>query len=355
MTITIATSDLVGAAKVANGLIPRRNTIPVLSYAHLEVTAPGRASLTSTDLDVHVTEALEIEGGEKGQQVLLSPARLLQIARVANGSIGLDIGENTLRVTSGPASATFNRLIPAVDFPNHPTRSTPHEIKVGEADLHRLLSSVLPFLSGDETRYYLSGVYLHSHEGKMRAVTTDGHRMAICDTDVDMPEWSGIVPRSTAKLLLAQTRAGGNRNVSIGLGELCIDAKIGERRISSKTIDGTYPDYHRVIPDHSEGELGVQFAVTPAMLAPFSTHCRRALTFDCEAGHVSQKSLDWDMTITMPCEGKGRVGFDPKYLREIVNTLGGTAQVTAMATDQPAVVRGDDAGLMYVLMPMRID
>jgi DNA polymerase-3 subunit beta len=281
-----------------------------------------------------------------------------------------DAEQERLVITSGPAQFSLQTL-PADDFPALSVDDLDHAFTLAAGDLKRLIEKTQFAISTEETRYYLNGIYLHAAEsdGKptLRAVATDGHRLA----QIDLPLPSGaegmpgvIVPRKTV-VDLAKLVEDADGHVSIELSPSKIRVSAGRVVLTSKLIDGTFPDYGRVIPQGNDKQLEVDNAV-------FAQAVDRVSTLSSDKGRAVKLALgDGKLTLSVnnPESGSAtedlavdynldalEIGFNARYLLDISKQLeSGTAEFLLADSGSPTIVRDSkDASALYVLMPMRV-
>jgi len=234
-------------------------------------------------------------------------------------------------------------------------------------ELRRLIDKTKFAISTEETRYYLNGIYVHAHDGALRAVATDGHRLALAEMDIP-PGAEGlpgvIIPRKT----VAEIRRlidGGDADVSLSVSEAKIRFHYGSAVLTSKLIDGTFPDYERVIPKGNEKELTIDNKV-------FADAVDRVATISAEKSRSIKISLTQDnlaLTVNNPESGNAHeelmvdysadpleIGFNAKYLLDVANQIEGRdATFFLDSPASPALVKdAEDPGALFVLMPLRV-
>ena len=356
-------------------VVERRSTIPILAHLHL-VAADGRLILRGTDLDLEAETEIPAETTGNGG-AFTAPANLLAdvVGKLRpGGRVTLETDGATLRVASGRTRVTLNTL-PPEDFPDIGPQSYSHRFELAAATLGRLIAATEFAISTDETRYYLAGIFLHVVETEagavLRAVATDGHRMARFETaapagSLGMPPI--IVPRKVVGEVKRLTKdAAGPIGLAVSERriELTIAAKSGPARLSSKLIDGTFPDYQRVIPQaHSkhiafdretclaaaERVATISGDRSNALKLGFGDALLRIENRSPEFGHAEDEmEVDYDGA---PIE----IGFNGRYLAECLGVLtGDRARIDLDSPGAPALLRaaaGDE--LVIVLMPMRV-
>lgn len=371
-TASVAAADLARAVAFARQPVERRNATPVLDTVLLRFE-PGRATVCGTDLDTHCEMSVEAEC-DAPFGLCVTPDRIASVARIA-GKERVEItltpprrdAVATCEVRAGDLSARFYSIIPDADFP---TFSTPEgdgvaAAQIAERELHRLLGDTIPCISTEETRYYLNGVYMHAKEdGTLRAVATDGHRLALRRSEVAFPATlNGILPRRAAHILHRALRADGNATITLaGTGlKQAATPDSGDWRIGFKLIDGTFPDYERVIPKDAPTwaipvSLGmIRRAMSFSSPGIFGSGSGHFLKFDLPAGKLSAR-LDDASEVTFPLSGATGdvvVGFNGHYLRDFLRR-NSPAVLRSKGPGDPALVETEDPMLTQVIMPVRV-
>lgn len=371
MKIKISREDLLKSMGYLLGAVEKRNTMAILSF--LLVKAEGNSlALTATDLDICIKDAIPADVQKPGT-VTVSAQMLNDIARKLPQDALIDIevvGNNRLSITSGRSSFKLGYLAPE-EFPTLDLKALPHHFSLKSEDLRRLIDHTRFAISTEETRYYLNGIYLHiiTDEGTplLRAVATDGHRLA----KVDLPAPAGsencpgvIVPKKALDCL-RKLIDSGDQDIAIELSETTIRFRIGDVLLSSKLIDGTYPDYAHVIPKNNPRTMEVNrlaFAQAIDRIAVMSQEKTRAIKLNFTPNNVTLSSAspeagsaveELDIVYNAdPLE----IGFNVRYLLDVAHQAEGeTFRLALNEPSSPAVVEGSvDQRALYVLMPMRV-
>jgi DNA polymerase-3 subunit beta len=372
MKVTLERAALLKSLGHVHRVVERRNTIPILSNV-LIVADEEALRLKATDLDLEIVESSPAEIGMPGSTTV--PAHTLYdiVRKLAEGAqVSLEGGGDAtqLIVRSGRSRFTLQTL-PAADFPDLAAGEFPHHFELKATDLRRLIEKTQFAISTEETRYYLNGIYLHTFEvdgeTRMRAVATDGHRLA----RVELPAPAGsegmpgvILPRKTVgevQKLLEEPEAV----VTIELSPAKVRFSVGAVVLTSKLIDGTFPDYNRVIPAANDKRLVVE-------RADFAAAVDRVSTISSERGRAVKLSLSEGrlvLTVTNPDSGTATeeievdydaepldIGFNSRYLLDIAAQLDGDTALLKLADPgSPTLVQDrEGAAALYVLMPMRV-
>ncbi|MBW7851825.1 MAG: DNA polymerase III subunit beta [Rhodospirillales bacterium] len=372
MKLTIERAALLKSLAHVQSVVERRNTIPILSNVKLEGRS-GALSLNATDMDLDIIETVSAEVSQPGATT--APAHTLYdiVRKLPDGSqIELeqtgDDGQLTLR--SGRSKFTL-ACLPVEDFPVMSGGELPNVFTLSAAELRALIDRTRFAISTEETRYYLNGIYVHTARNMgvdvLRAVATDGHRLA--RFEVPLPEGAEgmpgvIVPRKTVgelRKLIDETAV----EVTVSLSESKIRFAFDEAVLTSKLIDGTFPDYERVIPADNDKNLEVDcrtFAQAVDRVSAISTEKSRAIKLSIEKGALvlSASSPENGSAVeeieavysSTPLE----IGFNSRYLLDILAQVEGDAvRFTMSDAASPTVVREvADGSAVYVLMPMRV-
>ena len=353
-------------------VVERRNTIPILANVLVKVGG-GRLSLTATDMDMDIVESVDCNVVSDG--TLTVPAHTLYdiIRKLPDGSeVSLETSGESGRVavTSGRSSFMLPSL-PADEFPSMSGEDMPHRFVLAAVDAKSMIDRTRFAISSEETRYYLNGIYLHSTTSNdvsvMRAVATDGHRLA--RVEMPLPEGAAdmpavIVPRKAVnEIRKLIDDSDGEIAVSLSNSKLCFS--FGDTVLTTKLIDGTFPDYERVIPSGNDKALQVNckiFADAVDRVATISTEKSRSVKLQLNDGSlVLSASSPESGTAREELEvsygsGPMEIGFNSRYLLDIANQIEGEGVVFLLAdAASPTIVRDqDDESSLYVLMPMRV-
>jgi DNA polymerase-3 subunit beta len=372
MRVTLERSNLLKSLNHVHRVVERRNTIPILSNVLLSASGAS-LELKATDLDLEVTEATAATVDQAGATTV--PAHLLYdiVRKLPDGAevmLKVDESGNSMSVVSG-RSAFRLQCLPQADFPELSAGSFSHTFRLDSEALKGLIEKTQFAISTEETRYYLNGIYFHTHEdgGKLtlRSVATDGHRLA--RADIEAPAGSEgmpgiIIPRKTVSELQKLVDAPDVK-VTTELSETKIRFTIGSVVLTSKLIDGTFPDYQRVIPTGNDKQLIIDrqsFAQAVDRVSTISSERGRAVKLSISAGQVT-------LTVNNPDSGSAteevaadydsdpiEIGFNAKYLLDVAAQLsGGEARFMLADAGSPTLIHDTtDEHALYVLMPMRV-
>lgn len=373
MKLTIERSDLLNALSHVQNVVERRNTIPILSNVLMEAKG-DQVTFVATDLDIEAVDSADARISSEG--AITAPAGTLfdvvrKLPSGADVELELNPENRRLSIRSGRSQFALPTL-PATDFQTMTGDDSAVSFDVEAAELRRLIDKTRFAISTEETRYYLNGVYLHVADGDakqkvLRAVATDGHRLALADSPA--PAGSEgldgvIVPRKAigeVRRLIDQA----DGDVSISVSETKIVFRAGRAVLTSKLIDGSFPDYQRVIPKGNEKRLIIDnkaFEAAVDRVSTVSAERSRSVKLSISEGKVT-------LAVNSAETGQGHeeieceyseepmeIGFNAKYLLDV------TAQIEAEDAEfllndpaSPALILDPgDAGARYVLMPLRV-
>lgn len=372
MKVTLERSALLKSLGHVHRVVERRNTIPILSNVLLRAS-DQTLHFKATDLDLEVVDSVTADVGQSGATTL--PAHTLYeiVRKLPDGAqVSLELGgnEGQLLLRSGRSRFTLQSL-PESDFPDISVGELDNTFALPAADLKKLIDKTQFAISTEETRYYLNGIFMHTVDvdgnTMLRAVATDGHRLA--RIEIPAPKGSGgmpgvIVPRKAVAELLKLLEETTD-DVTVALSSTKVRFSVGNVVLTTKLIDGTFPDYGRVIPAGNDKRLVVD-------RDPFAAAVDRVSTISSERGRAVKLSLadgKLTLTVTNPDSGTAteeievdydaaplEIGFNARYLLDITGQLDSdTALFKLSDSGSPTVVQDrDGAAALYVLMPMRV-
>jgi DNA polymerase-3 subunit beta len=377
MKLTIERAALLKALGHVQSVVERRNTIPILSNVLMSAN-DGRVAFSATDLDMEVADSTPAHVDGTGQ--ITAPAHTLyeivrKLPEGADVSLSYTGEDPRLQVRAG--RSRFNLpVLPAGDFPMMSSDGLSDPIGVDTNDLVRLIDKTRFAISTEETRYYLNGLYLHAvvedGEAKLRAVATDGRRLALAE----MPAPAGfsgapgvIIPRKTINEARRLMDDAGE-TVTMGVSAQKVRFGFDHAAMTSKVIDGSFPPYERVIPRDNKRVIMLDnalFAAAVDRVATISTEQSRAVNLSIESGRMTLtvRTMDAGQAVEeLEIDYDGEpfvVGFNARYLLDVTGQIGGdTAEFRfaeqaggATLMDPTLVLDPTDAGVQYVLMPLR--
>lgn len=359
MKFTIEQPVLAAALSKVNGAVEKRNTIPILGNV-LIYAAGNHIAVTGTDLDISVTTTAPATVSEPGSTTV-SAAMLFDIVKKLNKGklITFTADDRNATIKSGRSDIKLG-VLTADDFPQIASAEYAASVEATQEDVKRLFDLSAFAMSTEETRYYLNGVYLHSVDRSLRAVSTDGHRLAQVDSEVRADIAGVIVPRKTVNLVKSLLTEG---DATVRVSEAKVRFEFGDTVVTSKVIDGVFPDYTRVVPN------SFKLSVTAD-----ATDLKRAGDLVSSVSNERTKAVKIALTedlITLEVNGgidNGReevecqyagdafsVGVNSKYLAEVLQMCGDEAELSFNDSMSPMQVKtGGDDKVLWVLMPMRV-
>ncbi|MCI5048451.1 MAG: DNA polymerase III subunit beta [Aquisalinus sp.] len=371
MKVIIERSTFLKALGHVQSVVERRNTIPILSNVLLQ--AEGNAlALTATDLDIEIAEQVSADVEQAGA-ITASALTLYEIVRrlPEGAQVRLDTegSDGRLKLTAGKSD--FNlAVLPDQDFPSLTVDNEGVEFSMPSKELKRLIDKTRFAMSQEETRYYLNGVYFHAvTEGDraLRAVATDGHRLARLDSP--LPDGADnipgvIIPRK-AVLELRRLLDDAGEQVQVSVSEAKVRFTFDSVTLTSKLIDGTFPDYQRVIPSGNDRTLKVEtadFAKAVDRVSTVSADKTRSVKMILEGDHLQlivnnpeTGSAQEELNVDYGAEAL-EIGFNAKYLLDVASQIDGdTATFEFADPSSPTLISDEeDVQALYVLMPLRV-
>jgi len=367
MKATIERATLLKSLGHVQSVVERRNTIPILSNVLIEARDDNSMRLMATDLDLQVDESVPATVSQTGATTVPAHTLFDIVRKLPEGSqVELNAADGKMQLSAGRARFNLSTL-PRDDFPVISEGDLPTTFELPAATLRQIIDKTRFAISSEETRYYLMGIFLHVADDQLKAAATDGHRLA----RVVLPKPDGadgmpdvIVPRKCVtelRKLLDEVEG----TVEVSLSPTKIRFGLGSAVLTSKLIDGTFPDYNRVIPTANDKLLKLDPKT-------FSAGVDRVSTIASEKTRAVKMSVDRDkvtLSVTSPESGTAteelpadygsdtiEIGFNAKYLLDILGEIDGdTVEVHLADAAAPTLLRESDrSNALYVLMPMRV-
>ena len=372
MKVTIERTALAKALGHVQSVVERRNTIPILSNVLLHAEG-GALTLTATDLDIEISENAPADVAQTGGATASALTLFEIVKRLPDGAqVRLEMSQDDgrLKVSAGRSQFAL-AVLPDDDFPSLTSDGLDTRFSMATDDLRRLIHKARFAMSQEETRYYLNGVYLHAFtDGDtplIRAAATDGHRLA--RLDAPLPDGAAsmpavIVPRK-AIAELARLLEDAEENIEIAVSSSKIRFGFGAGHLTSKLIDGSFPDYERVIPKDNTNILRTDtkdFAQAVDRVSTVSADRTRSVKLAIEADRLR-------LTVNNPEAGSAleelsvdyngepiEIGFNARYLLDVTQQIDG--ETTTFRLGDPSsptvILDEEDAQALYVLMPLRV-
>jgi DNA polymerase-3 subunit beta len=367
MKATIERATLLKSLSHVQSVVERRNTIPILSNVLMDAREDGTLRLMATDLDLQVDETVPANVATAGATTVSAHTFFDIVRKLPEGSqVELSAADGKMQVVAGRARFNLSTL-PRDDFPVIAEGELPTRFELPAATLRQIIDKTKFAISSEETRYYLMGIFLHVADDMLKAAATDGHRLARVtvakpDGADGMPDV--IVPKKCV-LELRKLLDEVEGTVEVTLSSTKIRFVLGHAVLTSKLIDGSFPDYNRVIPTANDKLLKLD-------PASFKAGVDRVATIASEKTRAVKISLDRDrvtLSVTSPENGLAteelaadysadglEIGFNARYLLDILGEIDGdTVEVHLADAAAPTLLRENDkSSALYVLMPMRV-
>ena len=367
MKATIERATLLKSLGHVQSVVERRNTIPILSNVLIEAREDGSIRLMATDLDLQVDESVPANVSQAGATTVSAHTLFDIVRKLPEGSqVEIAAAEGKMQIVAGRSRFNLSTL-PRDDFPVIAEGELPTRFELPAATLRQIIEKTRFAISSEETRYYLMGIFFHVIDDQLRAAATDGHRLA----RITVPKPDGadgmpdvIVPRkAVAELYRLLEELEGT--VEISLSPTKIRFGLGSAILTSKLIDGTFPDYNRVIPTANDKLLKLD-------PKSFSAGVDRVSTIASEKTRAVKMSVDRDkvtLSVTSPENGVAteelaadygadglEIGVNARYLLDILGEIDGdTVEGHLADAAAPTLMRENDkSNALYVLMPMRV-
>ncbi|MGQ0659796.1 DNA polymerase III subunit beta [Sphingosinicella sp.] len=370
MKAVIERATLLKGLGHVHNVVERRNTIPILSNVSLEAGEDGGLRLMATDLDLQIVETVEAQVSDPGATTVSAHTLFDIVRKLPEGSqVELAAAEGRLTINAGRYRSSLPTL-PRDDFPVIAEGELPCAFELPAATLRQIIDKTKFAISTEETRYYLNGIYFHvSDEAQpvLKAAATDGHRLArvtVARPDGAQGMPGVIIPRKcVTELRKLLDEVDGT--VEVSLSESKIRFGLGAAVLTSKLIDGTFPDYSRVIPTGNDKLLKID-------PRSFEEGVDRVSTIASERTRAVKMALERDritLSVTSPENGTAseevpadygaegfEIGFNARYLLDILGQIeGDSVEVHLADAAAPTLLRENDkAAALYVLMPMRV-
>jgi DNA polymerase-3 subunit beta len=358
MKLTIEQPALVSALATVQGIIEKRNTLPILANVHMSAV-DGMLTIRATDLDVEATTRVACDVDQEGETTVSGDLLASVVKKMPKGNlVSLSEDKGRLHVESGKTKIDFATL-PPEDFPQLASEEYEASFEIATDELERLFKKASFAMSTEEMRYFLQGIYLHPTDDGITAVATDGHRLAKVWTDQKADFPGVIVPRKTVAEVVKVLSIG---DVRVSISESKIRFEIGDTVITSKVIDANYVDYSRVIPQGLKDIFradAVAFANAASLVAMVCEDRVRAVKLavgaDCVGFSVKGTHQAFDEVEAHVTGAECEMGFNVKYLADVLSQAeGGDVDFFYDGPGNPAVVRPtEDERFLAVLLPMR--
>ena len=373
MKLTLERAPLLAALGRASRVVERRNTIPILANLRLDAAASA-LRIVATDLDIEIAQSLAAEVSMPGSTT--APAHTLHeiVRKLPEGAqVQLETAGDRGTLTVRADRSRFSlQTLPESEFPDLSTVEGGCVITLPGKDLSQAIGQVEFAISTEEARYYLNGIYLHPREGKLGLVATDGHRLSLMSLALALPEGlpGVILPRKAVGEVKKLAEAADKADITLEISTHKLAAEFAGARLTTKLIDGTFPDYGRVIPTGNARVATLEAADLLAAVARVGTIASergRAVKFTFTSGRLV-------LAVTNPDAGEAseeidcaydaedlEIGFNGKYVEDALTRTASTGPIEIALNDpgSPALIRRAPSDTptpdaLCVLMPMRV-
>jgi len=365
MKLSVSREALLKPLQAVIGVVERRQTMPILANVLL-VAKDGQVAVTGTDLEVELVATVDVEVEGAGE-ITVPGRKLLDICRALpeSAEVSISVSGEKLNVKSGRSKFSLMTL-PAAEFPRVGDIDAGQTLSVSQATLAKLLDKTHFSMAQQDVRYYLNGLLLETGQKWLRAVATDGHRLALCEVELDeqkMPEQQVIVPRKG--VLELQRLIGGEGELQIELGSNHIRIQLEHIRYTSKLIDGRFPEYERVIPQDTDNQLTADreaFRGALQRTAILSNEKYRGIRLIIKKGGLllqahnpEQEEAEEEVEISYSGDDI-EIGFNVNYLLDAFGAIESDEIVLAVVDGNSSCLLRDPGNdeCKYVVMPMRL-
>ncbi|MCH6582429.1 MAG: DNA polymerase III subunit beta [Proteobacteria bacterium] len=366
MQININREELLKPLSYVTGVVERRQTLPILSNIRLRCYE-GILEFTGTDLEVEVITTIRVDGAEKGE-VTIPARKFYDICRALppQAEIKITLDGERVRIQSGKSRFTLVTL-PTSDFPSVETGEWDLKLGLPEQDLKRLFDKTQFCMAHQDVRYYLNGLLLELKQGELRAIATDGHRMGLSEVKLEQTisaDRQVIVPRKGVQEI-SRFLDSGERQVELKLSRNHVQIGVENITLTSKLIDGRFPDYTQVMPKSHRNiarinRLLLREALGRAAILANEKYRGVRLTLDGEkmvinAHNPEQEEAQEEIAVTYSGE-ELEIGFNVNYIIEAINGLEGEeVELGLNDGDSSCTLQAPgQAQTRYIIMPMRL-
>lgn len=366
MNITLERESLLRPLQSVGSVVERRQTLPILSNILFSVDS-GKLTLTGTDLEVEMVAQLPIDASDNGD-ITLPAKKFIDICRALpeGAKLEMNIDQDRVVIRSGRSRFTLASM-PAAEFPNIDPIESPLEFSISQQQLKKLIEQTQFSMAQQDVRYYLNGLMLELSNNLLRAVATDGHRLAVCEVEAELPVSDPrqvILPRKGVTELM-RLLEDSDSTARIQLGDNHIRVELPDLSFTSKLIDGKFPDYQQVIPKDPPriiacGRLPLYEAFHRAAVLSNEKYRGMRLTLSpnlLKATVHNPEQEEAEEEIEVDYSGEDfEIGFNVSYFLDALSALkSDQVSIGMIDANHSCLIQGDDdANSRYVIMPMRL-
>jgi DNA polymerase III subunit beta len=369
MKLSLTTSELLSQLQTVTRVASTRSAVQALSGVMISATDGETPELRATDMEIGLRVPLQAESSRPGSAVL--PARLLlDVARslpAAEVSLELRSSEQDVELISGPARFHL-RTLRAEDFPTLPDPSPETRVALPVDAFVATISRVARSASRDETRPVLTGVLMSASEQELRMVATDSYRLSVKETALDEPLQGSLeanVPARALQELVRIAQAAPAESLAVSVGQNQVVFELGDIVLSSRLIDGQFPNYRQLLPESVEHELRLASAELTDVVRRISLLAQKnaplrlsfsegTLTVSAQTPDVGEASE----ALPVPFQGEPfEIGFNPDFLRDGLESVESDELVLKLISPlRPGLIESPDSGdFVYLIMPIRLN
>ncbi|HLV78099.1 MAG TPA: DNA polymerase III subunit beta [Marinobacter sp.] len=367
MKLTISRESLLTPLQSIAGVVEKKQTMPVLSNVLLEAE-DNTLTLTGTNMEVELVGRVTPVHVDQPGRITVPARKLSDISRALGDEAPIDLvlEGDRLHVRAGNSHFTLSTL-PAEHFPNVEDEPESFRLELPQKELRRMLDATAFAMAQQDVRYYLNGLLLEVASNHVRAVATDGHRLAMAHTDMDTgcPDLRQVIVPRKGVLELARLLGDGDAPVTLVIGDNHLRATVGAYTFTSKLIEGKFPDYNRVIPRGGDKVVLADRASLKNTLqrAGILSHENiRGVRLNLSSGQLQVFANNPDQEQAedaLPVEYQGealQIGFNVGYLVDVMNVLDDAqVKITLSNPNSSALIEAEnDNSCLYVVMPMRL-
>ena len=362
MSFRIERDKLIEPLQLVMGVVEKRQTLPILSHMLCEVSN-SLLTLTGSDHEVEITASCEVEGDQDLELEFTLPARkFFDICRnlPSKSVISVELDNQVVQVQSDRFRSQLVGL-PGHDFPRVSFEATQLEVEIPAKQVKDLIDQVAFAMANQDVRYFFNGMLLEFSAERLRAVATNGQRLALADHEISASVFQAIVPKKAVSEILRVTKGEGE--VSLQLNRNHLRLVHGENRLTTKLIDAVYPDYNRAIPENTDKQVRVNRIDLKSALARISilsNELYRNVRLSLEPGLMRlnannplQEEAEEVLEILYE-DGSIEIGFNVSYLADVLSVLSSDeVELSFSDASSPMLIKDpDNINAMYVVSPM---
>ena len=366
MKFSINREQLLKPLQQVASVVERRQTLPVLSNVLLEVSG-GQLALTGTDLELELVARLPLGADAQDGETTVPARKLVDICKSlpAEADIKIECDGERLLLKSGRSRFTLSTL-PANEFPNLEEETEGTAFSIPPATLRQLIDRTAFSMAQQDVRYYLNGMLFELGDNKLRTVATDGHRLALCDAEVEgLKEKAQVILPRKGVMELSRLLGDAAGDVQVTVGKNHVRILAGEITFTSKLVDGKFPEYDRVVPKNSQRLINADREMLKQALgrvAILSNEKYRGIRIQLADGSLSiqannpeQEEAEEEVSVDYS-GGELEIGFNVSYLLDVMNTLQGEGVEISLGDSNSSALMADPEwrNVIYVVMPMRL-